>query len=66
MAEKSKRGRPRVDSEAITLRLPRAMIDAIDDARRMEKDLPTRPEMIRRVLAQRFGMTGEAEQKKFN
>lgn len=66
MAEKSKRGRPRVDSEAITLRLPRAMIEAIDDARRVQSDLPTRPEMIRRVLAQWFEMMGEAAEKKFN
>lgn len=41
---------PRKDTEAITLRLPRNLIDAIDDQRRLEKDLPTRPEMIRRAL----------------
>ncbi|MCQ0971994.1 hypothetical protein MLD63_16345 [Paracoccus sp. TK19116] len=28
------------------------MIEAIDDRRRLEKDLPTRPEMIRRALVQ--------------
>ena len=43
-------GRPKVDSEAITLRLSRDMIEAIDDRRRSEPDLPTRPEMIRRLL----------------
>lgn len=43
-------GRPRVETEAITLRLPREMIEAIDDLRRQEPDLPTRPEMIRRLL----------------
>ena len=43
-------GRPKIDSEAITLRLPRDMIEAIDDRRRQEPDLPTRPEMIRRLL----------------
>ncbi|MCG6111900.1 MAG: hypothetical protein MEQ74_06915 [Paracoccus sp.] len=26
------------------------MIDAIDERRRLEADIPTRPEMIRRVL----------------
>ena len=41
---------PRKDTEAITLRLPRDLIDAIDDQRRLEQDLPTRPEMIRRAL----------------
>jgi metal-responsive CopG/Arc/MetJ family transcriptional regulator len=45
-----KRGRPHVDSEAINLRLPRELIEAIDNRRRGEPDLPTRPEMIRRAL----------------
>ncbi|BAQ71285.1 hypothetical protein NHU_04165 [Rhodovulum sulfidophilum] len=45
-----KRGRPSVDTEAINLRLPRQLIEAIDDARRNQPDLPTRPEMIRRIL----------------
>lgn len=45
---------PKRDTEAITLRLPRAMIEAIDDLRRVEPDVPTRPEMIRRVLAKWF------------
>ncbi|WPZ29176.1 ribbon-helix-helix protein, CopG family [Sulfitobacter sp. OXR-159] len=47
-----KMGRPKLDTEAVTLRLPREMIDAIDDRRRVEPDLPTRPEMIRRLLAE--------------
>ncbi|SFA62664.1 Ribbon-helix-helix protein, copG family [Paracoccus halophilus] len=50
MSEKKKIGRPRVDTESINLRLPREMIEAIDDRRREEPDLPTRPEMIRRLL----------------
>lgn len=52
MQKKSRMGRPPVDTEAINLRLPRAMIDAIDDMRREQPDLPTRPEMIRRLLEQ--------------
>ena len=48
-------GRPRKDSEPITLRLPRKMIDALDDLRRVEPDLPTRPEMIRRLLVKQLG-----------
>ncbi|NVK16124.1 MULTISPECIES: ribbon-helix-helix protein, CopG family [unclassified Leisingera] len=41
---------PKKDTEALTLRLPRELINAIDDRRRLEPDLPTRPEMIRRAL----------------
>ena len=52
-----KRGRPPVDSEAINLRLPRELIEAIDNRRRDEPDLPTRPEMIRRALVQWLEMT---------
>lgn len=43
---------PRKDTEAVNLRLPRELIEAIDDQRRLEKDLPTRPEMIRRALVE--------------
>ena len=55
--EKKTRGRPSVDSEAINLRLPRDLIEAIDDRRRIEADLPTRPEMIRRALVQWLELT---------
>lgn len=48
---------PKKDTEALTLRLSREMIAAIDDRRRLEADLPTRPEMIRRALAQWLEMT---------
>ncbi len=51
---------PKKDTEALTLRLPREMIEAIDDRRRFEKDLPTRPEMIRRALTQWSGDDGRA------
>ncbi|CAH1661649.1 Ribbon-helix-helix protein, CopG family [Hyphomicrobiales bacterium] len=50
--ERNKGGRPSVDSEAITLRLPRELIDAIDNQRRIEADLPNRQEMIRRIIVQ--------------
>ena len=52
-----KRGRPTVDSEAVNLRLPRELIEAIDDRRRKEADVPTRPEMVRRALVQWLAMT---------
>lgn len=48
---------PKKDTEALTLRLPRELIEAIDDRRRVEPDLPTRPEMIRRALVQWLEMT---------
>ena len=48
---------PKKDTEAINLRLPRDLIREIDDRRRVEPDLPTRPEMIRRALVQWLDMT---------
>lgn len=48
--KKSKIGRPSADTEAVTLRLPRNVLKAVDDFRRTEDDLPTRPEAIRRAL----------------
>lgn len=44
-------GRPPKDTESVTLRVTREMLNQIDDARRVEPDLPTRPEMVRRLLA---------------
>ncbi|WEJ78480.1 ribbon-helix-helix protein, CopG family [Paracoccus versutus] len=48
---------PKKDTEAINLRLPRELIEAIDNRRRDEPDLPTRPEMIRRALVQWLEIT---------
>jgi metal-responsive CopG/Arc/MetJ family transcriptional regulator len=44
-------GRPKSETSAITLRLPDEMIQELDLVRRNEDDIPTRPEMIRRILA---------------
>ncbi len=46
----NKIGRPRTETEAVTLRLPKDVIVQIDEFRRSEDDIPTRPEMIRRIL----------------
>ena len=46
----AKKGRPPVDSTGIMLRLHSDLIKIIDDVRREEEDMPTRPEMIRRML----------------
>ena len=48
---KKKMGRPPTDSEPVMIRMQPAMIAAIDEYRRTLDDLPTRPEAIRRVLA---------------
>ena len=58
-----KMGRPPVDTEAVTVRLPRELIAALDDARRMDPQMPTRQEIIRRVLTnwQERGASGSAD-----
>jgi metal-responsive CopG/Arc/MetJ family transcriptional regulator len=43
---------PKKDTVGVMLRLPAAMLKEIDDIRRQQDDIPTRPEMIRRILAQ--------------
>lgn len=52
---------PKKDTEALTLRLPRELINEIDNRRRVEADLPTRPEMIRRALIQWLELTKPAD-----
>ncbi|MHA7888791.1 ribbon-helix-helix protein, CopG family [Roseicyclus sp.] len=52
--KKSSRGRPPADTEPVNLRLPRQMIAELDRRRKLESDLPTRPEMIRRLLQALF------------
>ena len=49
--EKKKMGRPPTDSEPVMIRMQPAMIAAVDEYRRSLEDLPTRPEAIRRILA---------------
>ena len=46
----NKIGRPRTETEAVTLRLPKNVVAQLDEFRRSEDDIPTRPEMIRRIL----------------
>jgi hypothetical protein len=48
--KKSKRGRPPVESEAITVRVAVDALQVIDDWRRKQDDLPGRPEAIRRLV----------------
>lgn len=60
MTARPRMGRPPVDTEAISLRLPRKMIEALDNRRRDEPDLPTRPEMIRRLLMVSLNLAEES------
>lgn len=39
-----------MDSEAVNVRFERPMLDAIDDFRRRQADLPSRPEAVRRLV----------------
>ncbi|SNR64460.1 hypothetical protein [Puniceibacterium sediminis] len=48
---KKSRGQPKKDTSPVMLRVDAAMLQAIDDVRRLEDDVPTRPEMIRRMIA---------------
>ncbi|WP_096787638.1 ribbon-helix-helix protein, CopG family [Rhodobacter sp. CZR27] len=47
----AKIGRPRAEGENIMLRLPLDMAAALDEVRKQESDLPTRQELIRRIVA---------------
>jgi hypothetical protein len=49
-AKKPVKGRPVVDSEAVNVRIERDMLGALDDWRRGQSDLPSRPEAIRRLI----------------
>ncbi len=44
-------GRPAVDTEGVTVRFDRATLQAIDEIRRQTDDLPSRPEVVRRAVA---------------
>jgi hypothetical protein len=47
---KKPKGRPAVDSEAVNVRMERALLARVDDWRRSVDDLPSRPEAIRRLV----------------
>ena len=57
--EKKKMGRPIADTEPVMIRMTRDMIQALDDHRRVIEDLPTRPELIRRIVAQWLDQKGQ-------
>lgn len=52
-------GRPKKDTEQVTVRLLVDTIEAIDNARKNQEDLPSRPEMIRRMIDDWFDRKSE-------
>jgi len=48
---KNRVGRPEVDSEAVTVRMQRNLLDALDDWRLHQNGKPGRPEAIRQIIA---------------
>jgi hypothetical protein len=62
-AKKPKKGRPGVDSEAVNVRMERPQLILLDDWRRVQADMPTRPEAMRRLidLALRAAKVGERQ-----
>jgi len=50
-AKITKVGRPKVDSEEVRARIPRAQLNAIDTWRSAQIDKPTRAEAVRRLIA---------------
>ncbi|WJY21202.1 ribbon-helix-helix protein, CopG family [Fontisubflavum oceani] len=44
------RGRPKVDTAPVMVRMPTELIERLDEVRRDTEDLPSRPELIRRIV----------------
>ena len=44
------RERPKPDTQPVLVRMRQGLVDELDDARRAAADLPSRPEMVRRIL----------------
>lgn len=49
--QKKKIGRPKTDTKPVMIRMEPEMISEIDAYRRTLEDVPTRPEAMRRILA---------------
>ena len=52
---KKRIGRPPVDSEPVRLRMERSDLDALDEWRKAQPDVPPRPEAARRLLRKALG-----------
>jgi metal-responsive CopG/Arc/MetJ family transcriptional regulator len=60
----SHKGRPKADTEPVMVRLPSPLLAAIDEFRRKQKDIPTRPEAIRLLLKDRLVTFGYLKAEK--
>ncbi len=58
----AKMGRPKTETKGVMVRISEDMLQSIDDVRRNEADVPTRPEMIRRILAEWLEQKSKAEE----
>ncbi|MDP2079594.1 MAG: ribbon-helix-helix protein, CopG family [Pseudotabrizicola sp.] len=52
--QRKKQGRPSVDTEAVLVRMSRELLEAIDEHRHADLGVPSRPELIRRIVAEWF------------
>lgn len=55
----AKMGRPPRDTAPVTIRMDQSMLKAIDDYRREQEDLPSRPEVVRRVMEEWLAAQGK-------
>ena len=55
----AKMGRPPRDTAPVTIRMDQGMLKAIDDYRREQEDLPSRPEVVRRVMEEWLAAQGK-------
>ncbi|WP_188789207.1 ribbon-helix-helix protein, CopG family [Salipiger pallidus] len=51
-------GRPPRDTAPVTIRMDQSMLKAIDDYRREQEDLPSRPEVVRQVMEEWLATRG--------
>ena len=49
---------PKKYHEPVTLRLPKSLLEKIDDLRRQEPEIPSRQDIIRRILDDYFDEKG--------
>jgi len=45
-------------NEAILVRMPADMVELLDEYRRAQADLPSRPEAVRRIVSERLARDG--------
>lgn len=57
-------GRPKKDTEPLTVRLPVGVLARIDEIRRAAPDLPSRPEVVRRLIEKALLADDETTQEK--